>query len=291
MSVLHTAGWAVIGSVATALASIAGNIYLARKSRSQVIEQAAKSFEQAAAALDVQRTSTARAAATFIADKRQTWIDDLRDDVSLYVALTVEIVEGWKRVFSKLGNQWDEQGAPTAPRDFEVYLEEVRKFANDIRERDSLHAQALTRIMLRLNGEEPAHRELTEGFYRVRASLGVIRLNAMKHEYANQNLYDSIDSQVTLAQVYAKAILGEEWRKLKREVADPERLIDSILATSPPDEAAVKAYVEKTARSVPSSFVVYPPTHTHHTFVVGGRGGDVTVGAPAPKPTPPTPDL
>ncbi|WP_143134426.1 hypothetical protein [Burkholderia ubonensis] len=45
---IHTAGWAIVGSVGTALASIAGNIYLARKSRSQVIEQAATSFQQAA---------------------------------------------------------------------------------------------------------------------------------------------------------------------------------------------------------------------------------------------------
>ncbi|KVZ49450.1 hypothetical protein [Burkholderia ubonensis] len=251
---IHTAGWAIVGSVGTALASIAGNIYLARKSRSQVIEQAATSFQQAAASLDVQRTSTARTAATFIADKRQKWIDDLRGDVSLYVALTQEIVAGWKRIFSRLGNRWDEVGPPRAPRELEAYSEDVRKFAEGIADRDSLHAQALTRIMLRLNGDEHAHRELTEALYEVRAGLGVVSQNASRHEYANQDVYDVIDCQLQLAQIYAKVILGEEWRKLKREVADPERLIESILATSPADDAAVEALVTKTARSVPSPF-------------------------------------
>jgi hypothetical protein len=109
MSSLHTAGWAIIGSVATALCSIAGNIYLARKSRSQVIEQAANQFKQAAASLDVRRTSTARTAATFIADKRQAWINDLRDDVSLYSALTVEIrdVRGLE---ARIQQTWEQVG-------------------------------------------------------------------------------------------------------------------------------------------------------------------------------------
>ncbi|WP_322067293.1 hypothetical protein [Burkholderia ubonensis] len=139
-----------------------------------MIDQAAMSFQQAAASLDVLRTSTARAAATFIADKRQKWIDDLRGDVSLYVTLTQEIVAGWKRIFSRLGNRWDEVGPPRAPRELEAYSEDVRKFAEGIAEHDSLHAQALTRIMLRLNGDEHAHRELTDSLYNVRAALGAI---------------------------------------------------------------------------------------------------------------------
>nr|AIW63033.1 hypothetical protein [Burkholderia sp. Ha185] len=270
MSSIHTEGWAIIGSVATALWSIAGNVYLARKSRSQVIEQAANQFKQAAASLDVQRTVTARTAATFIADKRQAWINDLRDDVSLYSALTVEILEGWKRVFSRLGNRLDEYGPPSAPRELEVYNEDVRKFAEGIAERDSLHVQLLTRIMLRLNGEEVTHRELVEGLYRVRASLRVIGINANNHEYASQTFYDSIDHQLQLAQIYTKAILKEEWQKLKREVAAPERLIARILATSPPDDAEIEAFVQKTAPSVPSSFSSDPDRANARRHDTGG---------------------
>ncbi|WP_186027369.1 hypothetical protein [Burkholderia gladioli] len=255
---IHTEGWAIIGSAGAALASIAGNIYLARKNRSQVIEQAAKSFQQAAESLDVQRTSTARAAATFIADKRQKWIDDLRDDVSLYVALTKEIVAGWRRIFSRLGSRWDEIGPPRAPRELEVYSEDVRKFAEGIAERDSLHAQALTRIMLRLNGEERAHQELTEALYEVRAALGIVSRNADRHEYANQEIYEVIDNQLQRAQISAKVILSEEWRKLKREVANPDRLIENILATTPADDAVVKALVQKPATSAPA-FVASDP--------------------------------
>ncbi|CAL8479585.1 protein of unknown function (plasmid) [Caballeronia sp. S22] len=164
------------------------------------------------------------------------------------------MLEGWKRVFSRLGNRWDEYGPPSAPRELEVYNEEVRKFAEDIAERDSLHAQLLTRIMLRLNGEEVSHRGLVEGLYRVRATLRVIAINANNHEYANQTSYNNIDQQLQRAQIYAKVILKEEWQKLKREVAAPEHLIGRILATSPPDDAVVEAFVQKTAPSVPSSF-------------------------------------
>lgn len=277
---LHTAGWAIIGSVAAALASIAGNIYLAARNRSQVIEQAAESFKQASDALDVQRTSTARTAATFIADKRQTWINDLRGDVSLYSALTVEIVEGWKRIFSRLGHRWDENGGPNTPSELEPYSEAVRIFAESIAERDSLHSQLLTRIMLRLNGDEPAHYQLTDGLYKVRAGLGVLYINANKHEYANQTIYHTIDSQLQLAQIYCKAILNEEWRKLKREVAAPEHLIDNILATSPPDAAAVKAFVEKTAPSVPSSFSA--EIHSNHEEIYRNAGVPIKTQPPTP---------
>jgi ABC-type Fe3+ transport system permease subunit len=61
MSSLHTAGWAIIGTVSIGIASIVRNVFLARKSRSQAFDQAANQLKQAAATLDVQRTSTARA--------------------------------------------------------------------------------------------------------------------------------------------------------------------------------------------------------------------------------------
>lgn len=100
---------------------------------------------------------------------------------------------------------------------------------------------------------EHAHRELTKGLYKVRAGLGVLSVNANNHEYANQDTYHAIVHQLQLAQIYCKAILNEEWKKLKREVASPEKLIRDILATGPPDDAEVEAFVQKTTPSVPSS--------------------------------------
>lgn len=217
-----------------------------------------KTLKQSKEALEIQRASSTRPAATFIADKRQKWIDDLRDDASLFVALTQEIADSWKRATSKFNIEWENE-RPYSQDQLDYYTNLAIAHAASIAERDSLQAHLLTRIMLRLNIEEHAHRELTDLFYRVRAGVRLLSQNAANHEYSNQDIYDSIDSHLQLAQVYGKAILAEEWRKLKREVADPERLIKEILATSPPNDATVDAFVQKVAPSVPTVIDIPAP--------------------------------
>jgi hypothetical protein len=212
-------------------------------------------LKQASAALDVQRTTTARAAATFIAEKRQKWIDDLRADVAQYVALSAELTEAWKRTFSRLGSGMD-RFPPQSQSDLDAYDDDLLRFQASIADRDSQHHLLLTRILLRVNHEELAHKGLVTSLSKIRSLLGDIAINGARQVYNIREQYGGIEHELQLAQGYAKAIFYEEWRKLKREVADPERTMNHILATSAPDDAAVKALVEASAASVPSPLSV-----------------------------------
>lgn len=218
-----------------------------------------KTLHQSRESLDIQRASSARPAATFIAEKRQKWVDDLRTDVSQYVALTSEMTEGWKRTFSRLSDDWGNQ-PPETQSELNQFTRETLGFAASIAERDSQHYQLLTRILLRLNNDEVAHVGLVDRLFKIRSLLADLNMNAtVRHIYANQDIYQGIEHELQFAQVYTKAILKEEWQKLKREVANPERLIRDILATSPPDDDAVEAFVQRTAPSVPSPLSSVPP--------------------------------
>ncbi|CAN0621949.1 conserved protein of unknown function [Burkholderia multivorans] len=217
-----------------------------------------KSLKHAKDTLDVQRTANARSAATFIADKRQKWIEDLRADVSLYLALSVELTEAWKRTFSNLGDMWDRN--PYKDNHVLEDLDAKRvEFLSCIAARDSEHYQLLTRILLRLNNEELPHQGLLAALFKLRSLLADLQMRAVRVEYANQDKFMVIEHELQFAAVYAKVILKEEWQKLKREVADPVQLIDDILATSKPDDDAVEALVRKTAPSVPSPLSTNAP--------------------------------
>ncbi|MBL3967363.1 hypothetical protein H3O04_33355 [Burkholderia sp. KCJ3K979] len=250
---IHTAGWAAIASSITTIVSIGATIWFASRNRGLVIEQAANQAKQATATLNVQKTTTARTAATFIAEKRQKWIDDLRDDVSQYMALSLELTEAYKRTFSRLGSRWD-RFPPQTQDALDEFDDEMMQFQTSIADRNSHHYQLLTRILLRVNHNELAHKGLITSLSKVRSLLGDVAINAARQVYGNQEQYADIEHQLQFAQGYAKAIFHEEWRKLKREVADPGQTMDIILATRAPDDAAVKALVDASAASVPSFF-------------------------------------
>lgn len=92
---LHATAWQAIGSgvvaIVAATAGIIGQLNIARKNRLQLSLQAKDT-------LAIQRTVTERAAATFIADKRQKWIDELRTDMAAHLSLSSEIVWKWETV-------------------------------------------------------------------------------------------------------------------------------------------------------------------------------------------------
>ncbi|MDR8090731.1 hypothetical protein [Burkholderia gladioli] len=269
MSSLHTAGWAIIGSVATALASIAGNIYLARKSRNQAFEQAASQLKQAAASLDVQRTSTARAASTFIADKRQKWIDDLRTDTSHYIGLTFELTEAWKRLCESMNNVWDQLNRN--PQDQLNECADLRKnFEQAIAARNSELYQLLIRITMRLNNDETIHQGLINCLMKLRGLLADIQLLAQADKTDIRDLLIRIESEAQFTTIFTKQILKEEWKKVKREVAEPEHLIEKVLAASRADDAEIETLIRERMQRITSP---------------------LSSGASAPDPAPPMPPI
>ncbi|MGE1091360.1 hypothetical protein [Pseudomonas zeae] len=190
--------------------------------------------------LGVQRLSNARSASTFIADKRQKWIDDLRNDASRYLSLSLEIAEAWKQLYWKCGAEYDEN-PNRDPSDVLNVCESLRiRFINDNSGRDSEHHQLYMRIILRLNNEECTHLELSALLGNLRLNMKDLALAALKGTYSNQGLFDSIENSLERSAASTKIILKEEWQRLKFEVADPDRLIAEILSGRKSNKAAAR---------------------------------------------------
>jgi hypothetical protein len=211
-------GWTVIGGLMTALIAALVSIWNARRS------------------LDVQRLTNARSASTFIADKRQKWIDDLRTDASKYLSLSLETAEAWKQLYWKCGNEFDEGHDP---QNALKACESLRiNFLSENAMRDSEHHQLYMRIILRLNNEEEAHQMLMTTLDEMRTHMNNLAMAALRGSYSNPALFDSIALTLDIATAYTKIILKEEWQRLKREIADPNRLINEILTTRKPKMVA-----------------------------------------------------
>lgn len=228
-------GWTVIGGLVTALIAALVSIWNTRRS------------------LDVQRLTNARSASTFIADKRQKWIDDLRTDASKYLSLSLETAEAWKQLYWKCGNEYDEH-CDHDPQNVLKVCESLRiNFLSENATRDSEHHQLYMRIILRLNNEEEAHQRLMTTLDELRTHMRDLATAALRGSYSNQKLFDSIAVTLDCAAAYTKIILKEEWQRLKREIADPDRLMREILTASKPEMVTIGTMPRKPASGVASS--------------------------------------
>ncbi|MCT4497616.1 hypothetical protein N0U25_07410 [Pseudomonas sivasensis] len=228
-------GWTVIGGLATAL--IAGIVSIWNTKRS----------------LEVQRLTNVRSASTFIADKRQKWIDDLRTDASKYLSLSLETSEAWKQLYRVCGNEYDEHW-DFDPQNVLKVCESLRiKFLNQNATRDSEHHQLYMRIILRLNNDEAAHQKLITSLDELRTHMSDLATAALTGSYSNQKLFDSIALTLESTAAYTKIILKEEWQRLKREIADPDRLIREILTSSRPQLVSIGTMQRKPESGVASS--------------------------------------
>lgn len=220
---LHQAAWQIIGTTATAVIGVVSSLYIANKNRSQLIQHSKDT-------LDVQKLATARSASTFIAEKRQKWMDDLRADLALYLALSTELTEGWKRLFSRLGNEWDTH--PNAdPQQIHEWCENQRVIHEQaIASRESEHYQLLMRVSLRLNANEGLHNLMLFAVYNLRKHLAELAIQAVKGAYSDKVMFAAIEQALGQASMYAHVILKAEWQRLKYDVAAPDDLLRDILA-------------------------------------------------------------
>ncbi|MDR6915104.1 hypothetical protein J2X66_001969 [Pseudomonas sp. 3296] len=208
---IPVAGWAVIGSLLAALIAALVSLWNTRRS------------------LDVQCLSNARSASTFIAEKRQKWIDDLRNDASRYMSLSLETAEAWKQLYWKCGKEYDDH--PNHGPEVLNVCESFRiHFLGENAARDSEHHQLYMRIILRLNNEEEAHQKLMASLDELRVHMADLAMAALRGTYSNQDLFKSIAVTLDLTAENTKIILKEEWQRLKREIADPNRLMREILS-------------------------------------------------------------
>ncbi|CAI8878380.1 hypothetical protein [Pseudomonas brassicacearum] len=226
---LSAGGWAVIVSLTAALIAALVSLWNTRKT------------------LDVQHLTNARAASTFIADKRQKWIDDLRNDASKYMSLSLETAEAWKQLYWACGKEYDDHSHHD-PQGVLDSCESLRvKFLSENASRDSEHHQLYMRIILRLNNEEEAHRKLMAALSELRLRMGDLATAALRGTYSNQELFQSIAAILDSTAEHTKIILKAEWQRLKREIADPNKLMHEILSTN-----KVKALTNFEALSKPT---------------------------------------
>lgn len=64
---------------------------------------------QTAQQLDLQQLVSHRTTASFVADKRQKWIDELRTDMAFHLALSQEIVWKWDAMRSRAALRADQE--------------------------------------------------------------------------------------------------------------------------------------------------------------------------------------
>ncbi|WP_322014924.1 hypothetical protein [Paraburkholderia sp. J12] len=222
---IHSAGWAAIGASTTAIISVLANIYLASKSRNQIFEQATHQIKQAAISLDVQRTSTVRTAATFIADKRQKWIDELRSDIATHLAESQEYLWKWDAVREEWGRLHGDTSIPLNQRTIKANQLLVT-FSEKNGAIDRAHQERHHRLRFRLNPNEKNHMALRDILDEIRKILSDTQ--GSRNRETAIALINRLRELVLEADILTSTILKTEWERVKREAAYPEEMIAKI---------------------------------------------------------------
>lgn len=204
--------------VAVSAIGVLLQLFIGERSRRQLAKQSEDS-------LAVQRMVSNRATASFVADKRQKWIDELRTDVASHLALSQEIVWKWDAIRSRTalrgshGSNGDQAAVLTQQDAADAFSAE-----NGARDRE--HQERHIRIKFRLNPQEPLHIELRSCLDEIRAVLNGTQ-SAPTDDVAKvlgQKMRILIDQSTMLTEQVLKA----EWKKVKQEVAYPEALMATI---------------------------------------------------------------
>ncbi|OSI15485.1 hypothetical protein [Neisseria dumasiana] len=194
-------------------------IYIAKKSRDQNQNN-----------LKIQELVSYRSVASFIADKRQKWIDDLREDIALHLASAQEYVWKWDAVRSinkqlNIKHQTNmeklncEHEKKAYERDFEKKSDEsLTKFREENGIRYTNHHQRHFRIKLRLNPKEEKHILLRECLDKIDKNMLNIR-NA--DEINSMKIINDVSDLIDEANVLTEEILKSEWERIKTDALNP----------------------------------------------------------------------
>ncbi len=184
------------------------------------------SAKQSQDTLDMQRLVSHRSTASFVADKRQKWIDELRTDMAFHLALSQEIVWKWDALRSKTALKISQQssGDPTVAT--RISQEAADTFSDENGARDREHQERHIRLKFRLNPKEPLHIEL-------RACLDDIRTftnatQSARTEAEANALIDRMMHLIDRSATLTEEVLKAEWTRVKQEVAYPEALMATI---------------------------------------------------------------
>ena len=197
---------------------IAIQLFIAERSKRQLASQSKDT-------LDLQRLVSHRTTASFIADKRQKWIDELRTDMAFHLALSQEIVWKWDAARSRsvLAREHSGGDQDATDQQDQTIADELSK---ETGARDREHQERHLRLKFRLNPKEPEHIVLRSCLDDIRKMLSDTQ-SAPDREQANALIRDTkglIDRAADLTEQVLKA----EWTRVKQEVAYPEALMATI---------------------------------------------------------------
>lgn len=176
--------------------------------------------------LDVQHLVSQRATASFIAEKRQKWIDELRSDMAFHLALSQEIIWEWKAIKDNASSKLAALIKGNEKQRDIIAQKILDDFSKENGARDREHQERHIRIKFRLNPEEQLHINLLEHLDSIRDLLSKMQV-AKRGQEAN-GLVEQMKELVNDATKTTQTILKKEWQRLKQEVAYPEALISTI---------------------------------------------------------------
>lgn len=222
---------AILFTFAGAVTTLIGALVVALINARVSIRNTRATLAQAKEALDVQRLASNRVAASFIAQRRQEWIDKLREDISTYLAQSQEIIWKWAAVRSAVADLVnDERLGDEVRQDKVIFL--ISQFSKENGEHDRNHQERHFRLRFRLNPKERLHIELRNNIDEIRRIVSEVNPNSSSPDDQRQNII-TIKSLLSHSDELATAILKDEWTRVKQEVAFPEVMISRI----PPPES------------------------------------------------------
>ncbi|WP_400564396.1 hypothetical protein ACFELC_23660 [Pseudomonas aeruginosa] len=209
--------WLTVG---VAIIGVLTQFFIAYLGRRQVKKQ-----------LDLQHLVSHRTTATFVADKRQKWIDELRTDMAFHLALSQEIVWKWDAMRDRTAlrvreEATDANGVINGKNADRIRQEAADAFSPENGARDREHQERHIRLLFRLNPKEQLHVGLRECLGAIRDVLK--KTQSAKSEDDARKFIGETLQLVEQAQKYTEAILKAEWTRVKQEVAYPETLMETI---------------------------------------------------------------
>ncbi|MGP5106113.1 hypothetical protein [Pseudomonas helleri] len=186
---------------------------------------------QTAQQLDLQQLVSHRTTASFVADKRQKWIDELRTDMAFHLALSQEIVWKWDAMRSRAAvraveEAKDGKGNIDQLKVGKIHQDAADAFAPENGARDREHHERHIRILFRLNPSETSHISLRKCLEEIRSSIH--QTQGARNQGDAIRLMKQTTNLVLQAQGLTETILKAEWKRVKQEVAYPEVLMSSI---------------------------------------------------------------
>ncbi|WP_186208233.1 hypothetical protein [Burkholderia gladioli] len=212
---------AAVTALIASTVALFGAVIAARVS----LHNSRKALEHAKETLDVQRATSARSAASFIADKRQKWIDELRSDMATHLAESQEIAWKWDATRQRAARVMGDQTLATDGRATKVreLAEELSKTNGDL---DRSHQERHHRLRFRLNPKESDHQTLRSHLDEMREILEETR--RVENREVAIALLDRMEKLVQRSDVLTNTILKTEWERVKQEVAYPAEVIEKI---------------------------------------------------------------